>query len=244
MILVSCFTIHQPCFISDARFTYILPTRQFDDIGDTTTWNNRRDKLLGTLLTNPKAKFVTRAVQFGSGTVYAPDSATPNLLADQINLAKKNLTSLGIPATVSDRVSHYQSNGGTQSVLDAIDFVDLIMLPYYDPGASVPFKSWPDIWSDLQWMASKANGKKIILSMNGWPQVIPGPTGLSSNAVASLEQMVDYFNLLEFVCSELKTIAGGGVAWFAHAYSVEQDPVYGFLKNGQPQFKFGPLTSC
>ena len=243
MIWVSCFFVHQPYFISDARFTDVLPTRQFDDYSDN-NWMGRRDKLLGTLHTNPKAKFVTRAVQFGSGTVFVLDFATPDLLADQINAAKKNLTSLGIPVTVSDQVSHYQSNGGAQSVLDAIDFVDLIMLPYYSYTASIAFKSGPDIFSDLQWMTSKVNGKKILLSMNGWPQVTPGPNTPSPNAVASLDQMVDYFVLLELYCSVFKRNAGGGVAWFAHAYSVEQDPVYGFLKNGEPQFKFAPLTSC
>ena len=246
MVWVSCFFIHQFCFISDARFTDILLTRQFGQYNEdflANKWQGRRDKLLGTLHTNPKAKFVTRALQFGSGALTVSHFATPDLLADQINAAKKNLTSLGIPVTISIEVLYYTANAGSQSVLDAIDFVDLVQLPYYSDDASIAFKSWPDITSDLEWVTSRVNGKKIMLSMNGWPQVTPPGTS-DGHAVASLEQMVDYFVLFELLCSVLARNAGGGVAWFAGVYSVEQDPYLGILKNGQPQFSFSPPTSC
>lgn len=95
-------------------------------------WMNRKKNLFKSLNTNPKAKFVTRAVQFGSEPLfdYAID---PTELANQVLLAQKNLSALEIPVTVSELAYGFQSRmaDGSQAVLDAIDFVDVHMLPYF-----------------------------------------------------------------------------------------------------------------
>ena len=59
------------------------------------------------LKSNTKAKFVTRAVQFGSEplydwAIYAGDLAT------EVKNAKSSLSSLGIPVTVSEMAYGYQ----------------------------------------------------------------------------------------------------------------------------------------
>jgi exo-beta-1,3-glucanase (GH17 family) len=59
------------------------------------------------LKSNAKAKFVTRAVQFGSEplydwAIYAGDLAT------EVKNAKSSLSSLGIPVTVSEMAYGYQ----------------------------------------------------------------------------------------------------------------------------------------
>ena len=207
-------------------------------------WMTRRDSLFSTLHSNPKAKFVTRAVQFGSEPLFDHVLSADDL-ATQVKSAQQNLSDLSIPVTVSDMAYGYQSNDGAQSVLDAIDFVDLHMLPYFSTTATTASDSWGFIQNDLDWITTRVNGKKIILSENGWPAMESGSTVSSSpTAVADLQQSQDYFDLLDSNCQQLKSNPGGGVAWFAHLYSVDQDPSYGVLSNGEPQFSFSPKTSC
>ena len=207
-------------------------------------WMTRRDSLFATLHNNPKAPFVTRAVQFGSEPLF--DHVLPvSTLAAQVTAAKQNLTSLGVLVTVSDMAYGFQSNGGAQPVLDAVDFVDLHMLPFFSATATTASASWGFVQTDLTWINSKINGKKVILSENGWPSVESGSTSSSSpNAVCNVGQEQAYFDLLDSKCATLKQNPGGGVGWFAHLYSEEQGAGYGITDNGQLKFPFSPKTSC
>ena len=95
----------------------------------------RRDSLFASLHSNPKAKFVTRVVQFGSEPLF--DNVLPHdQLAEQVTLAKANLSDLNIPVTVSELAYGYQERGGAQDVLDAIDSINIHMLPFFDQTAS------------------------------------------------------------------------------------------------------------
>jgi exo-beta-1,3-glucanase (GH17 family) len=98
-------------------------------------WMSRRDSLFQTLHSNPKAKFVTRVVQFGSEPLF-DHVLDPADLASQVNQAKAALSDVQIPVTVSDMAYGYQSNGGAQDVLDAIDSVNAHMLPFFSADAS------------------------------------------------------------------------------------------------------------
>ena len=168
-----------------------------------------------------------------------------NELASQVKSAKQNLASLGILVTVSEMAYGFQSNGGAQAVLDAVDFVALHMLPFFSSQATTAVASWGFVQNDLKWINSKANGKKVIFTQNGWPSMESGSTrSSSSNAVSSVQQEQAYFDLLNSKCSDLKSNQGGGVAWFAHLYSEEQGAGYGILENGVPKFPFSPKTSC
>jgi exo-beta-1,3-glucanase (GH17 family) len=202
--------------------------------------------LITSIQQNPKAKFVTRAVQFfAQPLTYRMLSAKD--LAGQVKLAQKFLAPLGIPVTVSELAYGYQTNDDAQLVLDTIDFVDLAMLPYFNASATTAYKSWVFIQNDLTWITDRVKGKKIILSENSWPHeepIAPPIPPATTNAVASWEQMEDYFSLLDFFCTVLKQNAGGGVGWFAHVYSTDQDASYGILVDEVPQFSFNPLTSC
>jgi len=101
----------------------------------TDQWVDRRDRLFRTLHSNPKAKFVTRVVQFGSEPLF-DHVLSPDELATQVLSAKKNLSSLDIPVTVSELAYGYQENGGAQNVLDAIDSINIHMLPFFSSKAS------------------------------------------------------------------------------------------------------------
>lgn len=107
---------------------------QFGFDGDD-LWKGRRDTILAALHKNPKAKFVTRGLQFGSEPLF-DWVLDPEELTEQVISAKKNLSSVHIPVTVSEMAYGYQEHGGAQDVLDAIDFVDIHMLPFFAQDAS------------------------------------------------------------------------------------------------------------
>lgn len=75
------------------------------DRGD--EWKWRRNELFSILHSNPKAKFVTRAVQFGSEPLF--DQVIDLYeLASEVDNARANLAPLGISVTVSDFAYSYQ----------------------------------------------------------------------------------------------------------------------------------------
>ena len=120
-------------------------------------WKSRRDTLFAALHANPKAKFVTRGVQFGSEPLF-DDVLTPNQLAAQVIAAKKNLSSLNIPVTVSELAYGYQERGGAQNVLDAEDFINIHMLPFFSQNASTGRR---------QLFISRSNMLTLIISVCG-----------------------------------------------------------------------------
>lgn len=55
----------------------------------------------------------------------------------------------------------------------------------------------------------------------------------------------DYYVLLDSNCEFFKTVAGGGVGWFAHIYSDNMEPGYGIYNSeGKMKFDFSPRTQC
>ena len=51
--------------------------------------------------------------------------------------------------------------------------------------------------------------------------------------------------LLDENCEFLKQVIGGGVGWFAHIYSDEQEPGYGIYDAfGELKFEFDPRICC
>jgi exo-beta-1,3-glucanase (GH17 family) len=88
---------------------------------------------------------VTRGVQFGSEPLF-DWVLEPSELAKQVLAAKSNLASLNIPVTISEMAYGYQEHDGAQEVLNAIDFVDIHMLPFFSQKASTGMpKTWKDI---------------------------------------------------------------------------------------------------
>ncbi|KAI0745412.1 glycoside hydrolase superfamily [Earliella scabrosa] len=212
----------------------------YDDI-----WITRRDTLLAALHANPKAKFVTRVLQFGSEPLF-DWVLTPNQLATQILAAKKNLSSLGIPVTISELAYGYQEHDNAPMVMDAIDLVDIHMLPFFAQDASTSDKAWPIVQRDLNWFIAHGQGKKMYFSQNGWPSTTyPGVEPNSPDAVADIPNEQGYYALLDAHCQDFKTAPNGGVGWFWHIYSDNQEPGYGlYTTRGQLKFPFAPKTHC
>ncbi|KAG9316305.1 glycoside hydrolase family 17 protein [Chiua virens] len=208
-------------------------------------WQTRRDSLLHTLTTNPKAKFITRGVQFGSEPLF--DNVLPHSeLASQVKSAKAQLAGVRIPVTVSELAYGYQERGGAQDVLNAIDYINVHMLPFFSPLATEGALAWPLVEIDMQWFIKHGGGKKMYLDENGWPSVTSqGVQANSLAAVASVNNEQQYYELLDKHCSDFKNAPGGGIGWFAHIYSDSQEPGYGIYDtNGVKKFNFKPRTSC
>lgn len=123
---------------------------------------------------------MTRVLQFGSEPLF--DNVLPHdQLAEQVTLAKANLSSLGIPVTVSELAFGYQERGGAQDVLDAIDSINIHMLPFFSQQASTcecriraaqlqgrwcsdigsADQAWPLVLQDLQFFIDNGSGKKM-----------------------------------------------------------------------------------
>ncbi|KAL9712002.1 hypothetical protein Ac2012v2_005078 [Leucoagaricus gongylophorus] len=150
-------------------------------------WIGRRDTLLAALHSIPKAKWVTRVLQFGSEPLF--DNVLPHdQLAQQVIQAKSNLSSLRIPVTVSELAYGFQERGGAQDVLDAIDSINIHMLPFFAQTASTAKKAWPLVLTDLQFFIDHGNGKKMYFDENGWPSVTSeGVQPNSPDAVADVQ---------------------------------------------------------
>ena len=74
-------------------------------------------------------------VQFGSEPLFDGVLSADKLEAQVLD-AKKSLSGLGIPVTVSELAYGYQETEGSQMVLDAIDFINIHMLPFFAQNAS------------------------------------------------------------------------------------------------------------
>ncbi|KAJ6483807.1 B-(1-6) glucan synthase [Mycena vitilis] len=213
----------------------------------TDQWESRRSTLFGILHSNPKAKFVTRVLQFGSEPLY-DWVLDPPVLAAQVTAAKANLSSLQIPVTISEMAYGYQEHedDGAQDVLDAVDLIDAHMLPFFSTKASTGNASWPIVLTDLDWFVDNGQGKKIYFTENGWPSVTSdGVQPNSPSAVANVQNEHDYYSVLDAHCSYFKTVPGGGVGWFWHIYTDDMEPGYGlYSTSGKLKFPFSPKTSC
>ncbi|KAG1724627.1 glycoside hydrolase family 17 protein [Suillus paluster] len=208
-------------------------------------WMARRDSLVYSLTSNPKAKFVTRGVQFGSEPLF--DNVLPHSeLASQVSSLKSSLLSVGIPVTVSELAYGYQERGGAQDVLDAIDFINVHMLPFFSVNATNGYSAWPLVETDMNWFIQHGGGKKMYFDENGWPSVTsPSVQPNSVNALASVPSEQGYFTVLDRHCEDLKQGPQGGIGWFAHIYSDSQEVGYGIYNTaGQRKFAFNPRTCC
>ena len=131
-------------------------------------WKTRRDALFASIKSNPKAPFVTRVVQFGSEPLF-DGVLSPEELTTQVQAAQKTLKSVGVPVTVSEMQYGYAENGGAQNVLDAIDSINIHMLPFFAGDAGKAKDAWPIVQRDLNWFIKHGKGKKMYLdevSMN------------------------------------------------------------------------------
>lgn len=105
-------------------------------------------------------------MQFGSEPLY--DNVLPHSeLASQVTSAKVQLAGVQIPVTVSELAYGYQERGGAQDVLDAIDYINIHMLPFFSSLATTGALAWPLVESDMNWFIQHSGGKKMYFDEAG-----------------------------------------------------------------------------
>jgi len=146
-------------------------------------------------------------------------------------------------------------------LLDALDSINIHMLPFFSQNASIANNSWPLVLNDLDWFIDHGKGKKMYFDevcCNPLRYTFSGdqsyprmggrlsPPKTFNRTVQTLLQISrtnmsvtifkiyslhldetffqDYFVLLDKHCEDLKAVVGGGVGWFAHIYSDNQEP--------------------
>lgn len=184
-------------------------------------------------------------MQFGSEPLF-DGVLSPSQLTTQVKDLQSKLKGVSIPVTVSELAYGYQERGGAQDVLDAIDSINAHMLPFFAQDASTGSNAWKDVMSDLSFFVKHGGGKKMYFDENGWPSTqYSGVQANSKSAVSNTNSESEYYALLDSKCEYLKTQAQGGVAWFAHIYSDDQEPGYGIYDtSGKTKFSFKPRTEC
>ncbi|UZJ57326.1 hypothetical protein CBS101457_006646 [Exobasidium rhododendri] len=207
----------------------------------------RKSSLLQTMNANPKARFITRAVQMASNPLLdGPVNMTA--LSSQFENVQQNLTSLQIPVTVSTSVHELKTKmvNASQEVIDAGDFVDLRIAPQFATNTSTSVQAWNKTMNDMDLIVDITNSsKKIIWSEDGghtrkcdWK-----PHSLFSKSNATNKKA--YYDFLDSKCTDLKKYPQGGIGWFAHLYNDKQKPGYGIYNlNGTLRFDFQPQIVC
>ena len=67
----------------------------------------------------------------------------------------------------------------------------------------------------------------------------------SPDAVADILNEYGYYVLPDQHCEDVKAVVNGGIGWFAHIYSDNQEPGYGIYNaSGHLKFPFTPRTEC
>jgi exo-beta-1,3-glucanase (GH17 family) len=214
-------------------------------------WISRQASLVKSLHSNPKAKFVTRVVQFGSEPLFDGVLSLGDMVKN-VNQLKASLMDVNVPVTVSELAYGYQkSQGSGQDLLDVLDSINIHMLPFFSQHATTGKNAWSDVLNDLNFFISHGKTKKIpqrkmYMDENGWPSVqSDGVQRNSHTAIADVSNEQQYYELLDSKCSWFKAAPGGGIAWFAHLYNDDQEPGYGIYTSGnKAKFAFKPRTHC
>ncbi|KAJ2934691.1 hypothetical protein H1R20_g2402, partial [Candolleomyces eurysporus] len=91
----------------------------------------------------------------------------------------------------------------------------------------------------------KDDGSMDVLKAEDFVDAHMLPFFSQQASTANVQNEQDYYDLLDSHCGDFKSMKGGGVGWFAHIYSDNQEPGYGIYgTNGQLKIRFSPKTSC
>ncbi|ORY84748.1 glycoside hydrolase superfamily, partial [Leucosporidium creatinivorum] len=208
----------------------------------TDEWKGRRDALIKTIQTNPKAPYVYCNIAVGSEPLY-DWVLEPRALANEVNSVRAKLAQYGVKTTISEMPYGYQTHGGAPEVLQAIDFVEANVLPFFDGSATTGDRAWGMVNWSLDFFRQNAPGKRIVMTQTGWPSDTSVWKANNPTAVASVWSEKAYFDLLDSKCEEFRW--NGGVGWFAQIWSDAQLGGWGILDwNGNKKFDFAPRITC
>ncbi|KAK4048973.1 hypothetical protein OIO90_005608 [Microbotryomycetes sp. JL221] len=208
---------------------------------DPNAWKWRRDALIGTIKSNPKAPYVVRNVAVGSEPLF-DWALDPWSLAQAVYDVRSKLSQFKIPITVSEMPYGYQIHNNAPDVFKAIDFVEGNVLPFFDGSATTGDRAWGMVSWSLDFFRSNSGGKRVVMTQTGWPSDDSVWKANTPTAVASVASEKAYFDLLDSQCWYFKQ---NNQAWFAQIWSDQQLGGWGILDwSGKAKFAFKPRTSC
>lgn len=214
-------------------------------------WKQRRDAIVKTIKTNPKAPYVVRGVVLGSEPLF--DNVLPgDGMVKELKSLSSSLkpytgdSSTDMQVTLSEMPYAYSINSAAKSIFSTVNVVQANVLPFFDQAASTGSAAKSNVQWNLDYLKQNGQGKKILFTQTGWPSnkdVWPGNNG---GVVASVDQEKAYFDLLDQnACGFMKDAPNGGVGWFAHIYDDRSLSGWGVLdSNYKLKFSFSPRTSC
>lgn len=96
------------------------------------------------------------------------DAGSPATLATYIGQMKSKFVSAGLdmPVSISDMAYGWQNAGDISSMVSAVDFFMINDFPYFSNDATTGGSAvaWNDFFKDLQYFASIANGKHLMVT--------------------------------------------------------------------------------
>ncbi|KAK4046943.1 hypothetical protein OIV83_005734 [Microbotryomycetes sp. JL201] len=208
---------------------------------DPNAWKWRRDALINTIKTNPKAAWVIRNVAVGSEPLF-DWALSPWDLSQAVYNVRSQLAEFSIPVTVSEMPYGYQIHNNAPEVFKAIDFVSGNILPFFDGSATTGDRAWGMVQWSLDFFKQNSGGKRVVMTQTGWPSDDSVWKANTPSAVASVWSEKAYFDLLDSQCWYFKQ---NNQAWFAQIWSDQQLGGWGVIGwDGRPKFNFKPRTSC
>lgn len=204
-------------------------------------WKDRLEDIVSAVDSNPKAKYVIRNIAIGSEALFDNAISASNLVS-QINKLKDRVSNTGIEVSTSEMAYKL---GDAQNVLDAVDNVQLNILPFFSGQATTGGNARGNVMGDLQRMAqATGNKKKVVTTQCGWPSNDKVWKANSRSAIASVSSEKAFYDLLYDMCPDMKDGPGGGFGYFAHIWDDNGLPGWGITSGGNPKFEFKGRTKC
>lgn len=214
-------------------------------------WKQRRDDIVNTIKSNPKAPYVVRGVVLGSEPLFdhvLPGDGMVKELKSLSNSLKPHTGSgpSAMQVTISEMPYAFTIDSAAKSLFSTMDVIQANVLPFFDQAASTAAKSVTNVKWNLDYLKKNGQGKKIIFSQTGWPSNKDTWPGNNAGVVASVAQEKAYFEMLDQnACGFLKDAPEGGVGYFFAHWDESAAGGWGLLDNsGKPKFDYSPRTSC
>ncbi|KAL5525109.1 hypothetical protein ACEPAF_8978 [Sanghuangporus sanghuang] len=176
----------------------------------------------------PKIRAVTQAVIENPGPVLAValgdeplfdnDFGSADNLASYIRQMKADFAAAGlsdIPVSTSELAYGWQISGNITAMVDAVDFFMINNFPYFafDAQSGGSNTSWADFLSDMDYYASIAQGKPLLVTQTGWPSNEEQYAPNSPAVVASVNSEEAYWDLLDRHCEDFFKPKNIGWMW-------------------------------
>ncbi|EJD05102.1 glycoside hydrolase [Fomitiporia mediterranea MF3/22] len=187
------------------------------------------------------------AVALGDEPLFDNDFGSADNLAKFIRQMKTDFASAGlsdIPVSTSELAFGWQSSGNITEMVDAVDFFMINNFPYFAFDATTGGSniSWADFLNDMNYYASIAQGKPLLVTQTGWPSNEDEFAPNSPDVVASVPSEEAYWDLLDSHCEDFFKAKNIGWMWRSWDDTIEGWGVKN--PNGTNKWNFKARRTC